>query len=206
MPLWIDKISSKKSKLRTQVTNMSSFTNPSPVLFIARAFTNITESRIRGVIGALNIGEVERVDIKPWNNKEGKSFNKLYIHLNWNTDPETQNIIERLNSGKEIKIVYDDPWFWKVCAYKNNSQGARGGAPRRRPRAKIEIPDDLAEQMTYMPELANSMTASPITPYPRDIEEGEEDKATKIDYGGTKSIPKKKLSLKNPETIKSKGP
>ena len=211
MLLWIYKISSKKSKLRTQVTNMSSFTNPSPVLFIARAFPNITERRIRGVIGALNIGEVERVDIKPWNNKEGKSFNKLYIHLNWNTEPETQNIIERLNSGKEIKIVYDDPWFWKVCAYKNSSLGARGaprgGAPRGRPRAKIEIPDDLAQQMTHMPELANSMTTSPRTPPPRDIEEGSgSDEGLKLDYGGTKAIPKKKLTLKNPETIKSNGP
>ena len=182
---------------------MSSFTNTSPVLFIARAFPNITERRIRDVMDSLNLGQVERVDIKPWKNKEGKSFNKLFIHLNWNTDSETQTYIDRLNSGKEIKIVYDDPWFWKVSAYKNNHFEGGGGAPRRRMRTKIEIPDDLAEQMTYMPELANSMTASPITPYPRDI---EEDEATKIDYGGTKSIPKKKLSLKNPETIKSKGP
>ena len=61
--------------------------------------------------------------------------------------------------------------------------------------------------MTYMPELANSMTPSPRTPPPRDIEEGSRsDEGLNIDYGGPKAIPKKKLALKNPETIKSKGP
>jgi|APSaa5957512535_1039671.scaffolds.fasta_scaffold235334_1 hypothetical protein len=189
---------------------MSSFTNTSPVLFIARAFPNITERRIRDVMDSLNLGQVERVDIKPWKNKEGKSFNKLFIHLNWNTDSETQTYIDRLNSGKEIKIVYDDPWFWKVSAYKNNHFEGGGGAPRRRMRTKIEIPDDL---------ITTRIKEEPNLPPPRDIEEGSggeqstgeqsADKPGKEQtfdvycYGGNKAIPnrKKKLSIQNPDTL-----
>jgi hypothetical protein len=114
-----------------------SSTNNQPVLFIARVFPNIHEKRIRGIIGALNIGKIDHIDIKPWDNKEGKSFNKVYVHLIWNTDKETEKIVSRLQEGKDIKLVYDDPWFWKVSAYKSPTQ-----AVKRRPTAKIVIEED----------------------------------------------------------------
>ena len=105
-----------------------SSTNNSPVLFIARVFPNIHEKRIRGIIGALKIGSVDRVDMKAWTNKEGKSFNKVYIHLNWNTDAETIKIVNRLKDGKDIKIVYDD-----VVQFNSNRQklGGRFAAAAR---------------------------------------------------------------------------
>jgi len=162
-----------------------SSTNNSPVLFIARVFPNIHEKRIRGIIGALKIGSVDRVDMKPWTNKEGKSFNKVYIHLNWNTDAETIKIVNRLNDGKDIKIVYDDPWFWKASAYKNTNEGQK-----RRPKAKIIIQDD-------------DDSAPDSDAQSEDREEGQirEDiqKSAKtplsnnnVNYGGSKAIPKRR--------------
>jgi hypothetical protein len=44
---------------------------------------------------------------------------RIFIHINkwYNTD--NANIAkERLLNGKDIKIIYDDPWFWKISVYK----------------------------------------------------------------------------------------
>ena len=40
-----------------------------------------------------------------------------------------------VESGKEIKIVYDDPWFWKVSAYRESKNKARA------PRSLIRLDD-----------------------------------------------------------------
>lgn len=192
-------------------------TNVGPILFIARVFPNITINRIHGIIKALNIGKIEKVDIKPWKNAEGKTFNKLFIHLIWNTDEETQAIIKRLNDGKEIKIVYDDPWFWKVAAYKNIDNVRKNNTKPLRPRAKIEIPSDVetcaSGLLLRRPEsCANSPLKNDIQtpPAPRekqkyDLNNNNYESSTiciqdanncfdlsPIDYGGSSAIPKKK--------------
>ena len=46
---------------------------------------------------------------------------------------------ERVLNGKEIKIVYDDPWFWKVSAYREPKKQTNG---RERPRASIQFDDE----------------------------------------------------------------
>lgn len=192
-------------------------TNVGPILFIARVFPNITINRIHGIIKALNIGKIEKVDIKPWKNAEGKTFNKLFIHLIWNTDEETQAIIKRLNDGKEIKIVYDDPWFWKVAAYKNIDNVRKNNTKPLRPRAKIEIPSDVetcaSGLLLRRPEsCANSPLKKDIQTPPAPREKQKYDlnnnnyesssiciqdanncfDLSPIDYGGSSAIPKKK--------------
>jgi len=149
-----------------------SSTNNQPVLFIARVFPNIHEKRIRGIIGALKIGSVDRVDMKSWTNKEGKSFNKVYIHLNWNTDAETIKIVTRLNDGKDIKIVYDDPWFWKL-SLSRSARPLEAPKPYSKPtisihRARVSEEEKIPEECvcqdggcdTCVKEALNPMTQS----------------------------------------------
>jgi hypothetical protein len=48
-------------------------------------------------------------------------------------------------NGKEIKIVYDDPWFWKVSAYREATKKSEHHSDREeRPRATIKFDDDRA--------------------------------------------------------------
>ena len=90
----------------------------SPSLFIPRIFTNISEVRIRKILEELNLGDIGRIDLVSRTNEKGETFNRAYIHFkSWNV--EQGKVRERLLGGHEIKIVYDDPWFWKVSAYKN---------------------------------------------------------------------------------------
>ena len=94
-----------------------------PILCIPGVFSNIKEERILRIFADLNLGEVVRVDIvtpkRPLgpNEKENK-FNRVFIHINWNQEDQTTAARERLLQGKDIKIIYDEPWFWRVSAYK----------------------------------------------------------------------------------------
>ena len=50
---------------------------------------------------------------------KGEQFNRVFVHFRCWNDTENANIArERLLNGKEIKIIYDDPWFWKISAYR----------------------------------------------------------------------------------------
>jgi len=115
-----------------------------PSLCIPRVFNNITEARIRQVFDDLGLGKISRIDIKERKNEKGDSFKRVYVHFDkwfWNEDAQAAR--RKLVSGKEIKIVYDNPWFWKVSASKwapSNDLQDRS-APARRSRAHIDFED-----------------------------------------------------------------
>lgn len=90
-----------------------------PSLCIPRVFNNITERRIRHVFDELRLGKIERVDIKERRNEKGDTFKRVFIHFEkWYWNDDAKEVRRKLLEGKEIKIVYDNPWFWKVSANK----------------------------------------------------------------------------------------
>jgi len=107
-----------------------------PSLCIPRVFPNIDERRIRGIFDTLNMGEIARVDIIRRKTDKGENFNRVFIHWRrWNDNANANQARERLLNGKEIKIIYDDPWFWKISAYreaisKPQTRPVATGAPR----------------------------------------------------------------------------
>ena len=90
-----------------------------PSMCIPRVYPNISEGRIRKIFDELNIGVIERVDIVSKATEKGERFNRVFIHMDrWFHNSNAYAARERLLGGKDIKIIYDDPWFWKVSAYK----------------------------------------------------------------------------------------
>ena len=90
-----------------------------PALCIPRVFPNISEQRIRSVFNTLDLGEIDRIDIVNKTSEKGVKFNRVFVHFkSWNSSENSNLARERLLNGKEIKIIYEDPWFWKVSAYK----------------------------------------------------------------------------------------
>ena len=74
---------------------------------------------IRSVFEKLKLGKIHHIDIIERKNDKGEAFKRAFIHFErWNDNEETNTIRQKLVSGKEIKIVYDNPWFWKVSANK----------------------------------------------------------------------------------------
>ena len=111
----------------------------SPSLCIPRVFSNIDERRIRKIFDDLDMGIIERVDIVRKASEKGENFNRVFIHFRrWFANHNADTARERLLNGKEIKIIYDDPWFWKVSAYK----AAASGHPVEQKKATIQFDSD----------------------------------------------------------------
>jgi hypothetical protein len=110
-----------------------------PVLCIPRVYPNITEDRIRKIFEDLNMGELERIDVVSKTGvKPGDKFNRVFVHFRrWNNSENSNTARERLLNGKEIKIIYDDPWFWKISAYRESE---RRPAPQHQPSGSVRKP------------------------------------------------------------------
>ena len=103
-----------------------------PSLCIPRVFNNINESRIRDVFDEVSLGKIHHIDIIERKNEKGESFKRIYIHFEkWYWNEDAQSARKKLISGKEIKIVYDNPWFWKVSANKSSPQNENKREPEQ---------------------------------------------------------------------------
>jgi hypothetical protein len=95
-----------------------------PSLYIPRVYPNISELRIRKIFEDLSIGLIDRLEIISNTSKKGEKYNIVYIHFqSWYINSYAQEIKQKLLKNKDIKITYDDPWFWKVSASWPASHG-----------------------------------------------------------------------------------
>lgn len=89
-------------------------------LCIPRIENNTTSSDIKNIIDNLSIGSIKRIDIVPTKNKKDKTH-KAFIHFHkWYWNERTSRIYNMLTMGKYIKIIYSEPWFWKMSLSKHN--------------------------------------------------------------------------------------
>jgi hypothetical protein len=83
-------------------------------LCISRLMNNVTKENIYNVLDDIRLGEISHIDIINKNNN-GDIYKIAFIHFKEWFDTENSNkAIERLTCGKDIKIIYDFPWFWKI--------------------------------------------------------------------------------------------
>lgn len=117
-------------------------------LCIPRVFANISEKRIRGVFNALNMGEIERVDMINKTTEKGEKFNRVFIHFRrWYNTENAIAAQKRLAEGKEIKVVYDDPWFWKVSVFR--SEPSKPIYKPKKPVLRFDSDDDEPPKKKY---------------------------------------------------------
>lgn len=118
--------------INTEINNME-VDNVSSIC-IPRVFDNIGQVRIQEVFTKLNIFLIDRVDVVQKQNEKGEKFKRVFVHIKeWLHHSDAQKAKERLLAGKELKIVYDDPWFWKVSINKWVAK------PKPEPKPKIRI-------------------------------------------------------------------
>ena len=89
-----------------------------PSICIPRVFKSTTRKDIYNVIERLDLGAVDRIDMVAKTNVRGECYNKVFIHFKmWNKkNPTVQATRDKLLKGEEIKIVYNEPWYWKCTA------------------------------------------------------------------------------------------
>jgi hypothetical protein len=88
-------------------------------LCIPRILSYITKEYIYDTINKLNLGTIRNIDIIRSKNLS----NKAYIHFSkWNNGGNADIVKERLLLGKDIKIMHNDPWFWKVVIFRKTKK------------------------------------------------------------------------------------
>ena len=123
-----------------------------PSICIPRVFQNISEARIRAIFNRLKFGEIEQIDTVEIVGKDGKTYNRVFIHFKewWTSaeaqwsDADTANVIRTrymLINCQQVKMVYDDPWFWLLS--KSHSERPEERKKRKeRPAPRIEFNTD----------------------------------------------------------------
>jgi len=90
-----------------------------PSLCIPRLNPNCNKVLLQNRFNELDIGNIKQIDIIFKNNEKGERFYSAFIHISWNKSELSKYIIDRITSGKDIKIVYDGFMFWKVLLNKS---------------------------------------------------------------------------------------
>ena len=91
------------------------------VLCIPRVLSNIKGKYIIDTFNKLNIFKIKKVDIV-----EMLAFNRAFVHIDkWMDNAKAHHAKARLEEGNDIKVIYSEPWFWKVTYYKKNKSSER---------------------------------------------------------------------------------
>ena len=118
------------------ITSQTNFENNSDPkkgisIVIPRVFNNISWRHIKKSIIDLRLGFVERIDVIP---SLKRNYKIAFVHFapdKWNMrDPKAVSILKALQSGKNVKIVYDEPWYWIISI-------SRAEKPQAAPRPLI---------------------------------------------------------------------
>ena len=94
------------------------------VICIPRVSNRITKEYIFGIFCALKVGFVEKITEIPVRNDESQKC--ILVRIKWNASERAKYICRRFDEGKNVKVVYSDPWFW-ICV-----SNSRFSTPSRR--------------------------------------------------------------------------
>ena len=110
-------------------TSTSYSTSPAnePSICIPRVFDNIEKKTIWGVFTQLfGRDSIDRIDVVFKEAPNGEKFKRVFVHFTaWPQTYEAQAVRRKLLENQEVKIVYDDPWFWKCTASRVEKPTAR---------------------------------------------------------------------------------
>ena len=90
-----------------------------PSLYIPNVSARTTKWDVAKVFKKLAWGEVTNIKVV-FRNK----YNQVFIDFKkWNMDDsDVADIRSKLLQGKTIKVVYDEPWFWKCSVNRYSKQ------------------------------------------------------------------------------------
>jgi len=82
---------------------------------IPRLEAHVSNDYIRSVFSKLQLGEIKRITDMPL--KNDRDYKRIFIQVAWKPrDPSAEYIYQRLRQGEDVKIVYNQPWYWKVVS------------------------------------------------------------------------------------------
>jgi len=133
-----------------------------PSICIPRTFPTIrgeqTKRAVFRIFKELGIGFIDRIDTVHKTDKNGERYCTVYIHMrNWNVRSQlARDTRQKLLDGEEIKVVYDEPWFWKCTASTIQKPESRYSERATRTTARPRI--DLGEGTRALSRYTTSAT------------------------------------------------
>ena len=83
------------------------------LLCIPKVEKTISPDEIFKTLVALNIGYVYKIIEEPLANKD--NYKSFFIKFSWNTKNKDALFLKnKLYEKGSLKLVYDEPWYWKV--------------------------------------------------------------------------------------------
>ena len=105
------------SNTNKNTNNLLVLVNPS--LCIPRVDFTITKDQIYNVFEKLDLGRINRVDVINKKSPKGDNYKCVFIHFYyWHETENALKIKNRIMDKNDVKIVFDFPWYWKVCINK----------------------------------------------------------------------------------------
>lgn len=88
-----------------------------PSICIPRVIRRTTKHNVEKVFQQLGWGQIKNITMNYKDN-----YNQVFIDFSkWNMDdPKIDKIRQKLIQGETIKVVYDEPWFWKCSMSRYN--------------------------------------------------------------------------------------
>ena len=126
-----------------------------PSICIPRTFTSIRGKPVKAAVFTtmrdLKVGFIERIDVIHKTDSRGERYCTIYIHLKWNMrDRLACETRQKLLDGNDVKIVYDDPWFWKCTMSTMEKPDREGGdSGRSAPKPRIDLGDGVKSMSRY---------------------------------------------------------
>ena len=129
-----------------------------PRIYIPFVFPNVMnrDGFIKKTIEELGLGEVASISKRQMKHANGKSYYRVFVHMkSWATNENACKVRQRLMSGDQVKINYEDPWFWFFKKVDINFN-IKGSSVRPNPYVYHPIKHD--NRMSGLPLLKSEMT------------------------------------------------
>ena len=152
------------------VFNLRYLEESQPSICIPRVFNNIDAKKIGNVFDQLQLGTIKRIDMIECKNEKGEKFKRAFVHFEkWNWNEDAQAARRKLIEGKEIKIVYDTPWFWKISANRSSTSNDRReeGPPapaiqRSKPHMELDLEDAFGRSNSMRKEIPRPVSKAQV--------------------------------------------
>lgn len=172
--------------------NLETIADNVPSMCIPRTFINITRNNVYKTINDLNLGVIDHIDMVRRKNEKGEDFQRVFIHFSkWHSNSVADKARTLLLSGKEVKVIYDDPWFWKISANRSSERPSQKPAYNAKLVATNAVtPTETTSLLSTPPRRTYAQMASaprpPPTPPPRknndEFERGRIRESDTLDY------------------------
>ena len=118
--------------------------NSNPGIYIPRVYANITWRRVKDVFEEIfGVGTIGRVDVVKNNSRDleqgsAPEYNRVFVHFKY-WPKEHNKLREKLVAGDTLKIVYEDPWYWKCMLNKYPRTLDKDGTRRPQKAPYVEV-------------------------------------------------------------------